>query len=62
MGKVKVKKADLWRAIRDHCTNCSGDSIKERTLCPCDNCNLYPYRNGFLDETDPIQEGVNEDC
>ena len=45
MGKVKVKKADLWRAIRKHCKECSCGSARERALCTVKNCPLYPYRN-----------------
>ena len=46
MGKVRVSKAALWKAIREKCTDCSGGSYKERGLCTVEDCPLYPYRNG----------------
>ena len=47
-GKVTTPKAKLWKAIKEHCTDCSGGSIKERQLCPVESCPLHPYRNGLV--------------
>jgi len=48
MAKVRVPKKKLWKAIRKHCLECSGDSSKEVNLCLCDNCPLYPFRMGRI--------------
>ena len=52
MAKVKVKKSELWKAIKAKCLDCSGYSIKERRLCPVTDCPLYEYRLGT--ETPPL--------
>ena len=34
------------KAIRAHCIECCGGSMKEARLCPAEKCPLYPYRMG----------------
>lgn len=34
------------KAIRAKCLDCSVGSSHEVKLCPCVDCNLWPYRNG----------------
>ena len=45
-GRVKTPKAELWRAIRRKCVDCSAGSRKEVDLCPIPECSLYPFRYG----------------
>jgi len=34
------------KVIRAHCIDCSGGSSNEADNCPCENCNLWPWRKG----------------
>jgi hypothetical protein len=34
------------KAIRAHCIDCSGGSLKEVSVCPMTECPLYPFRLG----------------
>jgi len=43
---VKIKKSELWRALREHCLECAGFSHKEVRHCPAAGCWLWPYRMG----------------
>ena len=44
---VKIKKRELWRALREHCLECAGFSRKDVRLCPAAGCWLWPYRMGY---------------
>lgn len=46
MAKVKFPKADLWRAIRKKCLDCSNEQYTEVEKCPITKCPLYTYRFG----------------
>ena len=35
------------QAIKQHCTECSGGTPKEVTLCHIVNCPLWPFRFGY---------------
>ena len=39
-------KAEILRAIRTKCLDCSGDQPQEVRLCPAYTCALHPYRMG----------------
>ena len=39
-----TSKADILKAIRAKCLNCSNDQEHEVRLCPVKACELYPYR------------------
>ena len=39
-------KANIWKAIRAKCMDCSGNVFKEVEHCAVNNCPLYPYRFG----------------
>lgn len=43
---VRIKKSELWKAIREHCYECSGLSKKEVRYCQAKRCRLWPYRKG----------------
>lgn len=47
---VKVPKANLWRAIRAMCLECSNGSKREVRFCTSESCPLYPYRFGRMYE------------
>jgi hypothetical protein len=34
------------QTIKIHCYHCSGESYNEVKLCPCNECFLFPYRDG----------------
>jgi hypothetical protein len=40
-------KADILKAIRRKCTDCSGGQIAEVKLCPVQRCELWPFRLGM---------------
>lgn len=42
---MEEKKLSPLKAIRQHCLWCCG-TANEVKLCPCTDCNLYPYRFG----------------
>jgi hypothetical protein len=44
--RFRVAKGDLWKAIRAKCMDCSTFSYTEVTLCPVEECSLFPYRFG----------------
>ena len=35
-----------FQAIKKKCKDCCGGSGREVTLCPCDDCPLWPFRFG----------------
>ena len=39
-------KTSPLKAIRAYCLGCGGDSAHEVKLCPCKDCELYPFRFG----------------
>ena len=39
-------KSDVLKSIRAKCIDCSGGSKSEVSLCPCNTCELWPYRFG----------------
>lgn len=41
-----TKHSTPIQAIRKKCIDCSGGSTKEVRLCPCKDCDLYPFRMG----------------
>lgn len=57
---MKVRKALLWKAIKTYCTECSGGSAKERRLCECDLCPLYPYRNGVQGDLSTLERALDD--
>lgn len=34
------------KVIKEYCTDCCGGSFSEVKMCPCPNCQLYPFRLG----------------
>ena len=42
----KVTKLTPVKAIRAKCLDCCCGSPSEVRLCPCTDCQLYPYRMG----------------
>lgn len=36
----------LWKAIKEHCLECAGETPKEVTLCQAIDCRLWTYRFG----------------
>jgi len=56
---VKVPKSQLWKAIREHCLECSGDSFRERELCTVKNCNLWPYRFGHACKSSQTGDAID---
>ena len=36
----------IFKAIKNKCLDCSGNSIMNVKECPCNDCPLYPYRLG----------------
>ena len=57
MGRVKIGKKELWRAIRNQCLDCVYGVSKEVELCADPYCRLYPYRFGrVLKEGDTIYD------
>lgn len=49
-----MSKANVLRAVRKHCLECSGDSPDGVRECVSTDCVLYPYRFG----TDPEKSEV----
>jgi hypothetical protein len=61
MPKAKVKKSDLWKAIKLHCFQCCGESRKEQEACEIDTCPLWPYRLGKkFSEKSSVVVGISE--
>ena len=46
MRKPIIKKSELWKAIKLHCFQCSGESLKEQQACEMDTCPLWKFRLG----------------
>lgn len=46
MPKVRVTKKALWKAIKEHCLECSGFSRKGRRECSVEGCKLFEFRLG----------------
>ena len=44
---LEVKKADLWKAIKQFCYECNGESKAEVAKCTGYTCPLYEYRFGL---------------
>jgi hypothetical protein len=40
-------KAEILKAIRRKCTDCSGGQSSEVKLCPVRRCELWPFRLGI---------------
>jgi len=61
MSRVRVSKADLWKAIRAKCRDCCCDSRLEIRLCEIRKCPLWKYRFGrplefeLEQDTPPLQ-------
>ena len=77
-GKAKetnpnfISKAEIWKAIRSHCLECSG-SFVDVTSCDGDDwvgkCPLHPFRFGKRDQTNDgpvskkrLRQAVREMC
>ncbi len=54
---VRVSKAKLWKAIRNHCLECMGGSYQEVENCTSPKCSLYLFRYGKAPTA--IQEAFN---
>ena len=52
---VKIKLTPL-RAIRKHCLECSGGSVREVKLCVIPRCPLFIYRLG----RNPSRKGMGK--
>lgn len=48
--KVAVRKSELWRSIRRHCLACCGDSPSEVAACVSEECDLWAFRLGRIEE------------
>jgi len=46
-------KADVLKAIRANCVECSGGSVLEPARCTCYKCPLHPFRLGV--DPNPIK-------
>lgn len=46
MPKVRISKANLWKAIRKQCLACSGGLTEEIRFCTSRTCSLYLFRFG----------------
>jgi hypothetical protein len=55
-----MKKLSPLKAIRLKCLDCSGDSANEVKLCPCRDCELYPFRFGKNPYRKPISEELRQ--
>jgi len=61
MGKTIIRKADLWKAIKTYCFQCSGENRKEQEACEMDTCPLWPYRLGKkFSEKSSIVGGISK--
>jgi len=61
MAKTSIKKSELWKAIKLHCFQCSGESLKEQQACEMDTCPLWRYRLGKkFSEKSSIVAGISE--
>ena len=58
---VKVPKSQLWKAIKEHCLECSGGSAHERKLCPVERCPLWPYRNGHARKKSTTGDAIGDE-
>jgi len=51
MTKIQTDKINklmpLIDAIKKRCLDCSAGSIYEVKMCVCEDCALFPYRNGI---------------
>lgn len=43
---MKAKRITPLRAIRFKCLDCCCGSYYEVKMCTCENCSLYPFREG----------------
>lgn len=43
---MKAKRITPLRAIRFKCLDCCCGSSYEVKMCTCENCSLYPFREG----------------
>ena len=51
-----TSKADILRAVRDKCWDCSGYQRDEIRLCPVQTCALWPFRMG--NDPNPARRGT----